>query len=197
MKRILLALAISLALPASAAAKGPHAIIDSGPEGLQPGEPWVTTLTLGEYGPSQTRHAKPRIILRSRAHTFTARPGRTAAGAYAVRVVFPSAGRWRYTVVDRNHRFRFPVATIGGGADRDSMGYVAFPVGSEAAAQGAGGPYVAPPEPEPGERDGVLPPEVMLPPEDEDEGSFALWIPAAAVTLAGVGGLAVVRRLRH
>jgi LPXTG-motif cell wall-anchored protein len=201
MKRILLALGIALALPASAAAKGPHAILDSGPEGLDPGQPWVTTLQLIELPARQSSARGPSVVLRSGATRFTVRPrpiGRRQFGEvrYRLRVVFPHAGRWRYTVVHGLRRFRFPAATIGEGA-RDELGYIAFPVGSEAAAQGASGPYAAPPESEPAGPDGVLPPEVMLPPKDEDDGGFAFWIPLAGLTLAGVGGLVVVRRRRH
>jgi MYXO-CTERM domain-containing protein len=193
MKRILLGLVISLGLAPAAVAKGPHAIIDSSPEGLDPGEPWVTTLTLEELAPKQRLKAKPRMVLRSGARRFSVWPRRTVPGAYAVRVVFPSAGRWRYTVVDGQLRFRFPAVMIGGKGGRDTLGYVAFPAGSEAAAQGAGGPYEAPPEPEPG---GALPPEVVLP-EEEDSDGVPLWIPAAGLTLVGAGGVAVARRRRH
>jgi MYXO-CTERM domain-containing protein len=199
MKRILLALGIALALPASAAAKGPHAIIDSGPEGLDPGQPWVTNLQLIELRHGDSRN--PYVVLRSGATRFTVRP--RASGdpqfgevRYRLRVVFPHPGRWTYTVIHGKRRFRFPAASIGEG-DRDKLGYIAFPVGSEAATQGAGGPYAPPPESEPAGPDDVLPPEVMLPPGDEDEGGFALWIPMAGLTLAGVGGLVVVRRRRH
>jgi MYXO-CTERM domain-containing protein len=199
MKHILLVLAIALALPAGAAAKGPHAILDSGPEGLQPGEAWVTTLQLIELASRAER--RPRIALRSGATHFSVKPrpiGRGEFGEvrYRLRVVFPHAGRWRYAVIHGQRRFRFPAATIGEGA-RDKLGYIAFPVGSQAAAQGAGGPYAPPPAPD--EAGDALPPEVMLPPRDadDDEDSLALWIPATALTLAGVGGLVVVRRRRH
>jgi hypothetical protein len=196
MKRILLALTIALALPAGAAAKGPHAILDSGPEGLQPGEPWVTTLQLIEL-PSRAQQ-RPRIALRGGATHFSVRPrpiGRREFGElrYRLRVAFPHAGRWTYTVIHGERRFRFPAATIGEGA-RDKLGYIAFPVGSQAAAQGAGGPYAAPPEPsEPGDS---LPPEVILPPEDEDDAGLALWIPAAGLALVGAGAATVLRRRR-
>lgn len=205
---VLLAL---LALAPAAAAKGPHASVASGPQGIAPGKPWVTTLTLVEYSGPEAAAARPLVVLRSGATRFAVRPKRIglhvpgepdmlAEARYRLRAVFPRAGRWSYTVLDgspANRRFRFPAAQIGGGAERVTTGYVEFAVDSRAHREGGGGAIVSeavPPEGEPG---GALPPEVTLPPEDEDDGGgLALWIPLAGLTLAGVGTVTVLRRRR-
>jgi hypothetical protein len=206
------ALLALLALVPAAVAKGPHASVASGPEGIAPGKPWVTTLTLVEYTGRDAAAARPVVILRSGATRFAVRPKRIglhvpgqpetlAEARYRLRAVFPRAGRWTYTVLDgspANRRFRFAAARIGGGADRVTTGYVEFAVGSRAHRQGGGGAIVSeavPPEAESG--GGALPPEVTLPPEDEDGGGgVALWIPLAGLTLAGVGTVTVLRRRR-
>jgi hypothetical protein len=189
----------ALALAPAAVAKGPHAMVSSGPEGIEPGQPWVTTLTFVEYRGSDIAAARPTVILRSGAHRFVVRPTRVASdGRYRLRVVFPRAGRWSYTVLDgtrANRRFRFSAARVGADVDRVTTGYVAFPDGSRAQAEGAGGPVFGDPAPAAGGPDGVLPPEVVLPPETEhDGGGFALWIPLAGLAVAGVGTLTALRR---
>jgi len=200
-----------LALAPAAAAKGPHASVASGPAGIEPGKPWVTTLTLVEYGGRDALAARPTVILRSGSTRFAVSAKRTglhvpgrqdmlAEARYRLRVVFPRAGRWSYTVVDgtkAGRRFRFPAARIGGNADRVTTGFVAFPRGSRAQRQGGGGAIIAEAVPVSGEAGGALPPQVTLPPDDEDEdGGLALWIPAAGLTLAGVGTVTVLRRRR-
>jgi hypothetical protein len=211
MRRIVIAplLATILALAPAAAAKGPHATVSSGPTGIDPGKPWVTTLTLVEFGGRELAAARPTVILRSGTARFSVRPRLVGAtvpsgsdvlgeARYRLRVVFPRAGRWSYTVVDgtrANRHFRFPMATIGGNADRLTTGYVAFPVGSAAHSQGGGGPIMDPPDPAASEPEGALPPEVVLPPDDEPDGDgFPLWIPAAGLTLAGLGIAVRARR---
>jgi hypothetical protein len=202
----------ALALAPSAAAKGPHAIVDSGPAGLQPGEPWVTTLTLIEFSARDVATARPVVILRSGSGMFTVRPRRLsshvprrrdtlAEARYRLRVVFPRAGRWSYTVLDgtrEQRRFHFPAATIGGSARRVTRGFAAFPEGSRAEAQGAGGAILGDPVSATAEPGDSLPPEVVLPASDGDEGGgIPLWIPAAGLALAGAGTLTVVRRRRR
>jgi hypothetical protein len=206
------ALLALLALAPGAVAKGPHASVASGPEGIPPGKAWITTLTLVEYSGRHAAAARPVVILRSGATRFAVRPKRIglhvpeqpatlAEARYRLRAVFPRAGRWTYTVLDgspANRRFRFPAAQIGGGAERVTTGYVEFAVGSRAHRQGGGGAIVSeavPPEAEPG--GGALPRDVTLPPQDEgDDGEVALWIPLAGLTLAGVGTVTVLRRRR-
>lgn len=208
---VVTALLAALALAPAAVAKGPHASVASGPEGIAPGEPWVTELTFVEYLSRDAKAARPVVVLRSGATRFAVRPRRISVYApgepemlaearYRLRVVFPRAGRWTYTVHDgtrANKRFRFPPAQIGGGAARVETGYVEFPVGSRAHREGGGGMIVSEADEPGGGHDGVLPPEVMLPPEDdEDGGGVAIWIPLAGLTLAGVGTVTVLRRRR-
>jgi hypothetical protein len=195
-RAILVAVGLTaLALAPSAAAKGPHAIVEPGPGGIAPGERWVAQLTLVEFGDRELARSRPLVVLRNGRDRMVVRPARMSADRYRVRAVFPSAGRWSYTVVDGNRRFEFPAAVIGPG-ERDTMTYVAFPKGSPAERQGAGGPYMDDAPPAGGES---LPPEVVLPAPrggEGDGGGLAWWIPAAGLALAGAGTLTVVRRRR-
>jgi hypothetical protein len=199
---LLLLCVLALALAPPAVAKGPHASVDTGPAGIEPGKPWVTTLTLVEYSGRQVTRARPVVILRSGSARFAVTPKLVefyvprysdvlGEARYRLRVVFPRAGRWSYTVVDgtaARRRFRFPAATIGGAAERVTTGHAVFPLGSRAHADGGGGPIVGEAEP---------PAVVVEPPGDrEDGGGLALWIPAAGLTLAGVGALTMMRRRR-
>jgi MYXO-CTERM domain-containing protein len=214
MRRVGLAVltATMIAFPPVAAAKGPHASLSSVPAGIEPGRPWVATLTLLEYGRREAAAARPSVILRSSRGRFTVRPSplgthvprfedALAEARYRLRVVFPRAGRWTFTVVDgtrAGRRFRFPPAVIGADAEPVSGGYVAFPEGSRAEAAGAGGPVIGDARPAPVGSGEALPPEVVLLSDDgSDQGGAPLWIPAAGLTLAGVGGLAVIRRRRR
>jgi hypothetical protein len=211
MSRIVVAslLLAGLALAPSAAAKGPHAMVASGPGGIEPGEPWLTTLTLIEFGGREVAAARPVVILRSGSDRFTVRPRRLGAhvpsrpevlpeARYRLRVVFPRAGRWSYTVRDgtkERRRFRFPAATVGENAERVRTGFVAFPEGSPEEAQGAGGAILGDAVAATGGRGDSLPPEVVLPATGgSDGGGLPLWIPAAGLALAGAGTLTVVRR---
>jgi hypothetical protein len=214
MSRIVVAslLVAGLALAPSAAAKGPHAIVESGPGGIEPGEPWVTTLTLVEFGGREVAAARPLLILRSGSERFAVRPKRLdahipsqpdvlAEARYRLRVVFPRPGRWSYTLLDgtpERRRFRFPAATVGGNAERVTTGVVAFPEGSPAEAQGAGGAILGDAVPAAGGRGDSLPPEVVPPaPGAGDGDGLPLWIPAAGLALAGVGTLTLMRRRGH
>jgi hypothetical protein len=214
MSRTVLALLLPavLALAPGAAAKGPHAIVESGPGGIEVGEPWLTTLTLMEFGGAEVAAARPLVILRSGPDRFAVRPRRLgphipsqpdvlAEARYRLRVVFPRAGRWSYTLLDgtpRQRRFRFPAATVGGDARRVTSGFVAFPEGSAAEAQGGGGEILGDAvSASSGGRGGSLPPEVVVPAAGGGGGGVPLWIPAAGLALAGVGTVTVMRRRLH
>ena len=214
MSRIVVAslLLAGMALAPSAAAKGPHATVASGPGGIEPGEPWVTTLTLVEFGGREVAAARPVVILRSGSDRFAVRPPRLGADVpgrsdvlaearYRLRVVFPRAGRWSYTVLDgtrKQRRFHFPAATIGGNVKRVTTGFVAFPEGSPEEAQGAGGAILGDAAPAAGGRGDSLPPEVVSPATGgSDGGGLPLWIPAAGLALAGAGTLTLMRRRGH
>jgi hypothetical protein len=208
MRHTIVAFVLVLALAPAAAAKGPYAAVDSGPEGLRPGQPWVTTLTLAEYGGRAAREARPTVLLRSGTTRLEVHPRRIglhvpddapdtiAEGRYSLRARFPHAGRWTYEVYDNTRakrRYRFPAVRIGGGAARAATGYVRFPVGSHADRQGGGGPIVDDAAPtDPGD---VLPPEVTLPPEEG--GGLPAWIPVAVLALAGAGTVTVLRSRRR
>ena len=214
MSRIVVAslLLAGLALAPSAAAKGPHALVASGPGGIEPGEPWVTTLTLVELGGRVVAAARPVVILRSGSDRFAVRPTRMGAhvpgrsdvlaeARYRLRVLFPRAGRWSYTVLDgtrKQRRFHFRAATIGGNVKRVTTGFVAFPEGSPEEAQGAGGAILGDAAPAAGGRGDSLPPEVVSPATGgSDGGGLPLWIPAAGLALAGAGTLTLMRRRGH
>jgi hypothetical protein len=202
-----------VALPAAAVAKGPHATVSSLPVGIEPGQPWTATLTLAEYREREAATARPTVILRSGADRITAapRPSRRSQGSqyapaearYRLRVVFPRAGRWAFTVLDgtgAERRFRFPPAVVGADSDRRSGGWIAFPDGSPEKAAGAGGPLIGDAGPTPVGPGKQLPPEVIMPPAGESDGGGGgaiPWMPAVGLTLAGVGGVAVLRRVRR
>jgi hypothetical protein len=198
-RSILVAVALAaLALAPSAAAKGPHAIVEPGPGGIAPGERWLTTLTLVEFGSRELASAQPRMVLRSGSDRFVVRPSGEQVlgkGRYELSVVFPRAGRWSYTVIDGRRRFEFSAAVIRRGAERDTTAFVAFPKGSPAERQGAGGPIFGDTGPAAGGES--LPPEVVVPAaRASDGGGLPLWIPAAGLALAGAGALTVMRRRR-
>ena len=108
---------------------------------------------------------------------------------YSVRVVFPTAGRWRLAMVSGRKSFSF--AAIGVGSGVVPQDYVAFPSGSEAARQGAGGAYLEE-EPAASGGGGALPPENLsiatAEADDEDGGGIGPWLfPLLGVVLAGAG----------
>jgi hypothetical protein len=119
---LLLATASALVLAGTAAAGGWATVkLSSVPKGLAAGEPWVVDITVLQHGRTPVEGLKPHVSIRkvggrttsgSSPLTFTARP--TAGnGVYRARVVFPSAGTWRFAVYDgfeqyggaRRHRF--------------------------------------------------------------------------------------------
>jgi hypothetical protein len=77
---------------------------------------------------------------------------------------------------------------------------VAFPLGSEAAREGAGGVYTTDEAPMDTTGDGVLPPETIdyadvAPADKSDDGGIGPWIlPLLGVALAGAGVAAITRR---
>jgi hypothetical protein len=126
---LLLAAASALVLVGTAVAGGWATVkLSSVPKGLSAGEPWVVDVTVLQHGRTPLAGLKPTVTIRkvvaarttsaglkepgSTSRTFVAKPtGR--AGVYRARVVFPSAGTWRYEVYDafveyggaRTHRF--------------------------------------------------------------------------------------------
>jgi hypothetical protein len=181
---------VVLVLAPAASAKGPHAVLSSGGERVEPGRPWHATVELMELG---QRVPHPVLIARKGDRRIAVRGSRGGA-TYGFGVVFPAAGRWRLTLVDGNRRFAFPTVSVGTGdvpAD-----YVAFPQGSMAERQGAGGVYHQSAEPSGSGRDTPLPPQTVSLAEPSTGGGFPLWVlPAAGAVLAGAG-IATVRARR-
>jgi hypothetical protein len=197
MRRTLLGLlGIGLVLAAPAAAKGPHVVLTSGPEPVLPGVPWEATVELNEF------RDPPRPLLIAVAHDghVDAQVRRDAAsidGAVAFRttMVFPKPGRWKLMLVAGSRRFELPALRVGSAAAPKD--YVAFPVGSEPARQGAGGELVTGEQRVGAEAGDALPPEVLSAAgaEPADGAGFPVWLlPILGVVVAGVGAVAVSRR---
>jgi hypothetical protein len=123
---LLLAALSALVLVGTAAAGGWATVkLSSFPQGLSAGEAWVVDITVLQHGRTPLEGLKPTVTIRkvgprplsavSKAgptRTFAARP--TAGnGVYRARVVFPTAGTWRFEVYDgfvqyggaRTHRY--------------------------------------------------------------------------------------------
>jgi hypothetical protein len=135
MRTLLAALAVSLLVPAGAAAGGFATV---GLDSLPDGDPnWNVELTVLQHGRTPLDGVQPRVILTrgSERRTFAAKPtGRP--GVYRAAVVFPGAGTWHYAVDDGfTMTHTFPPVVVGT-AKRDSQ-----PVA--AAASTRGGPDIA------------------------------------------------------
>ena len=110
-----------LVLPAVAGAGGFATVgLSSLPDGTAPGKPWHVTLTILQHGRTPMSSLKPTVRVASAdgqtVRTFAAkRAGK--AGTYTADVVFPSAGRWSYSIDDgfTQTHFYAPVA-IGASA---------------------------------------------------------------------------------
>jgi hypothetical protein len=111
---LVLAAASALALAGTALAGGWATVqLSSTPRGLSAGEPWVVNITVLQHGRTPLDGLKPTLTIRKASsrttsvaakprlttRTFAARPA-GSTGVYRVRVVFPSAGTWRYEVYD-------------------------------------------------------------------------------------------------
>lgn len=184
---VVLLLAALVAAP-TATAKGPHAVLSPGTEPIEPGRAWIANVTLLEFG---SGHARPRPAAVARnGGTQVSAPLQSAGAAqfgreYRLRLVFPRAGRWKITVVDgtrADRRFVFPALQVGGANARPTSEFVAFPQGSRAEREGAGG------------RQTPLPPKVISFAEPNPDAGTPFWIPAAGLALAGLGLIAVRRR---
>jgi hypothetical protein len=100
--------------------------LDSSPKGIAADEPWIVNITVLQHGLASQPLCcvKPTVTIRRLAAfrapsavakplTFRARPT-SRIGVYRARVVFPTAGTWRYEVYDgfveyggaRTHRFK-------------------------------------------------------------------------------------------
>ena len=182
MKRPLLAfLVAALVLAPAASAKGPHAILTTPRETVEPGKPWQFTVELNEF-----RHPPvPAMIGRRGARTVGAEVERTPAsidGAAGFRftMIFPREGRWKLRLFAGQRRFAFPVVQVGGA--RMPQDYVAFPIGSPM--EGVGGDFS--PNQVPAEQGASDP---------EPDGGIASWLLALlGIAVAGAGVAVVTRR---
>jgi hypothetical protein len=118
---VLLIAAVSALVLAGTAVAGGWATVklSSRPTGLAAGEAWVVDITVLQHGVTPLPGVKPTLTIRRVQRTLSAdtRTFSTRAtsrtGVYRARVVFPSAGAWRYEVYDgftqyggaRTHRF--------------------------------------------------------------------------------------------
>lgn len=196
-RTLVVLLAVGLVLAPAAVAKGPHAILTSGPDAVEPGKPWAATIELNEFRTAP----RPVLIARRgdrtvRAAVDSAAASMAGARAFEVTTVFPSDGRWKLTLVAGNRRMRFPAVNVG--SDEVPQDYVAFPIGSEAARQGGGGVYMDQ-EPVGTGLPDPRPPEVYMVADEgsaDDGGSgVGIWLlPVVGVVLAGAGFATIRRR---
>ena len=200
MKRTLVVLLVAgLVLAPAAIAKGPHAVLTSENEAVEPGKAWVATVELYEFESA----SRPSLIAtrtdggvkaQVSAEVRKAASSMADATAFTLTTVFPHAGHWKLLLASGKRRFAFPAISVGSG--EPPQDYVAFPIGSEAARQGGGGVYMDA-EQDTSQRD-PRPPEVFIVAdqngsEDADSG-VGLWLlPIAGVVLAGAG-IATFRR---
>jgi hypothetical protein len=131
MRRALIVVTAVALVCAGAALAGGWATVklSSTPKNVSAGEPWIVDITVLQHGLATQPLAglKPTLTIRRvtaarttsstlkepQARTFKARPT-SRIGVYRARVVFPSAGTWRYAVYDgfiqyggaRTHRFK-------------------------------------------------------------------------------------------
>ena len=106
MRRSLLVSPLALVLVALAAvpaAAGGWATVglDSTPAGVVPGQPWNVNITVLQHGRTPLSGITPSVAITSGSVTreFAAKPTEKP-GVYRASVVFPTAGRWSYTVDD-------------------------------------------------------------------------------------------------
>ena len=100
---LILTAAATLAL-ASTAQAGCWATVglSSLPNGIGAGDQWNVAITVKQHGRTLLSNAKPTVTITSPAGKKTVvRAQKTARkGVYRARVVFPTAGDWRFTVFD-------------------------------------------------------------------------------------------------
>jgi len=102
---LLLALLLLFALLAPAAARAggwANVALSSTPTEIRTGGTWSVDLQVLQHGVTPMEDVEPAVILTGpdgAQRRFAARPTGDA-GVYRARVVFPSAGSWRYTVSD-------------------------------------------------------------------------------------------------
>jgi hypothetical protein len=102
-RRLALVAAVgALAVPAVAWAGGWATVqLSSTPTGATAGVPWKVRITVLQHGITPLDDVEPYVRIRKGQLTRTfAAKATPQNGVYAARVVFPSAGTWRYAVWD-------------------------------------------------------------------------------------------------
>jgi hypothetical protein len=126
---IVAAVAGALIAPASATAGGWATVgLDPLPDGVGPGKTWEVELTVLQHGRTPLEDVRPRVII-TRAGDRDVFPALATSepGVYRAKVVFPSAGTWRYAVDDgftQTHTFP-PVRVREGGTGKEPAEAVA------------------------------------------------------------------------
>ncbi len=185
-RNLVVLLAAGLVLAPAASAKGPHAVLSSGPEPVEAGRQWVATVELNEF----RRTPQPRFVASRGERRVTGRLRRVrasvpGAAGFKLRVVVPTEGRWKVSLLAGKRRFAFPALAVG--SREVPQDYVAFPKGSNAERHGAGGVWTEGPAVEAIGNGRPLPPEVVSFAEPSNDRGLALWIPALGLALAGAG----------
>ncbi len=117
------ALAAVLIAPATTLGGGWATVgLSSLPDGVGPGEPWVVDLTVLQHGRTPLEGVEPTVLIRgafdSGEKEFVAKPTERA-GVYRARVVFPSEGRFTYSVDDDfSQVHELGAVRIGAGGER-------------------------------------------------------------------------------
>lgn len=118
MKKLVLIAVVSLVATATAQAAGSGGWatvqLSSTPKGMKAGKAWVVDVKVLQHGKTPVNGCKPAITISNGETTKRFAAQKLAqVGMYRVRVVFPSAGMWRYSVFDgfgryggaRTHRY--------------------------------------------------------------------------------------------
>ncbi len=116
----LVVLVSALVCPAAALGGGFATVgLQSQPEGIDPGEPWMAEFTVLQHGRTPFLDGRPQVTVHSAdgsiAGSFPARLV-NKTGLYRARVVFPESGRFEYVIDDGfSQRHTFPPVTVGAG----------------------------------------------------------------------------------
>ena len=129
MRRLLVTLAVLLAVPATAQAGGWATVgLSSTPHGTAPGEPWNVELEILQHGRTPLEQLSPAVVVRDADGAQTRFDGTPTGepGVYRAQVIFPDAGDYTYVVDDGfvGAVHTFPPVTIGATAAAGSGGAV-------------------------------------------------------------------------
>jgi hypothetical protein len=185
---LIVSLTALLVFAPAAAAKGPHVVLTTPGESVEPGKPWEFTVELNEFPD------RPHVAVTGRlgSRTVGGRVERTpssmtGAAGYRITMVFPDAGRWTLRLFAGAKRFAFPAVDVGG--TTVPQDYIAFPIGSDIPGQITNFSPSDAPEPAPAEA------ATKTETASADDGGIGPWaLPLLGVVLAGAGVAAVSRR---